>query len=290
MKRSIPLWIAALLVSLATSAAASDLGPDGIAGERHPGKFVWFDLATEDPAAARAFYAAVFGWRFHPADGAPAGYEIIEGRAGKIGGMFKRVRPQGASVGARWISLISVADAARAADFVKRNGGEVIVPPATIAGRGTHAVFRDTQGAVFGVIAASGGDPADDPVLDGEIFWVDLFARAPETAAQFYAGLAGYEATQATTESGRKRWLLATGEVARAGIVPMPPGKNGPGWMPYVLVSDVAETLRRAVAAGGKVVVAPRADLLDRNIAVIADPLGGTIGIVNWVTRVEPLR
>ena len=284
------IWMAALLASLSTLAAASPLGPDGVAGERHPGKFVWFDLATEDPAAARAFYSAVFGWRFHPAPGAPAGYEIIEGAAGKVGGMFKRARPQGAAVGARWVSLMSVADAARAADYVKRNGGEIIVAPDTIAGRGTHAVFRDAQGAVFGVIAASGGDPADDPVLDGEIFWVDLFARAPESAAAFYAGLAGYDATQATTESGRTRWLLATGEVARAGIVPVPPGKSGPGWMPYVLVSDVGEAIRRALAAGGKVVVAPRADLLDRNIAVIADPLGGTIGIVNWVTRVEPLR
>jgi len=288
--RSIRFWAIAALAAWPLLTCAATLGPDGVAGERHAGKFVWLDLATEDPAAARAFYGAVFGWRFHGADGAPATYEIIEGPAGKVGGLFKRARPTGAPVGSRWLGLISVADPARAAEYVRRNGGEVIVPPTTIAGRGTHAVFRDAQGAVVGVLAAAGGDPADDPVLNGEVFWMDLFAPSPRDAAKFYAGLAGYDATEATTASGPTRWLLASGDIARAGIVPLPPGKNGPGWMPYVLVDDVADTIRRARAAGGKVLVEPRADLLDRNLAVIADPLGGTIGIVNWTTRVEPLR
>jgi len=36
------------------------------------------------------------------------------------------------------------------------------------------------------------------------------------------------------------------------------------------------------VSSGGRVVMAPRPDLLDGNVAVIADPRGGVIGIVNW--------
>jgi predicted enzyme related to lactoylglutathione lyase len=282
----------ALLAPLAAVgiAAASPLGPDGEPGRMHPGKFTWLELATEDPGAARAFYGAVFGWRFRTAEGAPSPYEIIEGPAGKVGGMFRRARPPGAPVGSRWLGLISIKDPARAAEYVRSNGGEVIVQPVNIAGRGTHAVFRDAQGAVFGVLAASGGDPPDDPVLDGEVFWMDLFTPAPAEAARFYAALVGYEATEVRLESGRARWLLASEDVARGGIVPLPAGRGGPGWMPYILVADVGDTLRRVQAAGGKVVVAPRADLLDRNLAVISDPAGGTVGIVNLVARVEPLR
>jgi len=284
-------FLAALVAAFATLCAhASALGPDGEPGRVHPGKFTWFELATEDPVAARAFYATVFGWRFRDAPGTPTPYEIIEGKAGKVGGLFRRARPTGAPVGARWFGLISVANPSATADYVRAHGGEVIQPPSKVTGRGTHAVFRDPQGAVFGVLAASDGDPPDDPVIDGEVFWMDLFTTAPGDASRFYSGLAGYQAIEARTESGRSRWLLSSEDVARAGIVALPPGRNGPGWLPYVLVEDVGDTMKRARAAGGKVLVEPRADLLDRNLAVIADPLGGAIGIVNWVTRVEAKR
>jgi len=284
-------FLAALVAAFAAlSAHASALGPDGEPGRVHPGKFTWFELATEDPSAARAFYGAIFGWRFRDVPGTPTPYEIIEGKAGKVGGLFRRARPAGAPVGARWFGLISVANPAATADYVRAHGGEVIQPPSKVTGRGTHAVFRDPQGAVFGVLAASDGDPPDDPVIDGEVFWMDLFTTAPGDASRFYSGLAGYQAIEARTESGRSRWLLSTEDVARAGIVALPPGRNGPGWLPYVLVEDVGDTMKRARAAGGKVLVEPRADLLDRNLAVIADPLGGAIGIVNWVTRVEAKR
>jgi predicted enzyme related to lactoylglutathione lyase len=287
MTRSFAALVATLV---ATALHASPLGPEGQAGVVHAGKFTWFELATEDPVAARAFYSAVFGWRFRAVPGTPTPYEIIEGKAGKVGGLFRRARPTGAPVGARWFGLLSVADPAASAEYVRAHGGEVIQPPSKVAGRGTHAVFRDAQGALFGVLAAADGDPPDDPVIDGEVFWMDLFTTAPADAARFYSGLAGYQAIEARTESGRTRWLLASEEVARAGIVALPPGKNGPGWLPYVLVDDVADAMKRARAGGGKVLVEPRADLLDRNLAVIADPLGGAIGIVNWVTRVEAKR
>src|SRR5947208_4961234 len=104
---------AALLHSAA--ALAGTLGPDGLPARTLPGKFIWFDLATEDPAAARAFYGAVFGWKFREVDGAPAGYTIIENASGKVGGLFRHPRPAGGKTGARWLSLISVADAAKTA-------------------------------------------------------------------------------------------------------------------------------------------------------------------------------
>jgi hypothetical protein len=57
--------IGALITALVVApATAAPLGPDGDPGRMHPGKVVWLDLATEDPAAAKAFYGAVFDWRF----------------------------------------------------------------------------------------------------------------------------------------------------------------------------------------------------------------------------------
>jgi len=281
MKRML-LAVTLALALLAREAAASPLGPDGTPGTRLPGKFVWYDLATEDPAASRAFYGAVFGWKFREPPGAPASYTLIENASGKVGGMFRRARPAGARVGARWLCVMSVADASKAAQAVLARGGQVLVAPTAVPGRGTHAVFRDPGGAPFGVMVNEGGDPADTPVADGDFFWLDLFTHDGEGEAAFYAAVGGYEVDEGIV-AGRARILLATNGIARAGIAHLPAGEDKAAWVAYVLVDDVPGTLARATKAGGKVLVAPRADLLGGNLAVISDPLGGVIGIVNWI-------
>ena len=280
-------YVTLLLALLASIGAfASPLGPDGDAGRRLPGKFIWLDLATQNVTSSRAFYGAVFNWKFHDVPGAPASYTIIENDSGKVAGMFRHIANAG-TLHARWLALLSVTDASAAAQFVRASGGQVLLPPRNVPGRGTHAVFRDPDGALFGVLASEGGDPADTPVEDGDVFWLDLFAPAPAKAAAFYAAVAGYDVDVGDV-AGRARTLLSTDGIARAGIAHMPAGASRPAWLAYVLVDDVPATLERALKAGGKVIMAPRADLLDGNLAVIADREGGVIGIVNWTGDVAP--
>jgi predicted enzyme related to lactoylglutathione lyase len=271
-----------LLAFTGGAAAAPVFPPIGVPGQQHPGKFVWFDLVTDDLPAARNFYGAVFGWQFRAVAEAPASYTVISHAGRNIAGMFEKAPPPGASSTARWLALISVGDPAKVARYVEQQGGSVIVPPATFAGRGTHVLFRDPQGAVFGVLKSESGDPADTPVADGDFFWLDLLARNPAKAAEFYRGLAGYEVDEQQLGTGMARAVLASGGYARAGIAPLPAPVKQPGWLPYILVDDVPGTLQKVRAAGGKILVEPRADLLDGNLAVIADPRGGVLGIVDW--------
>ena len=277
--------MAAGLLLTGAMALASTLGPDGERGVHHPGRFVWFDLATDDPASARSFYGKVFGWRFRAVEGASDGYTVIEHAGGKVGGMFFHPRGPGGKNETQWLSLMSVRDSAQAARYVKSKGGEVIVAPKGVPGRGTHAVFRDPEGAIFGVLAAEGGDAPDGPVADGDVFWLDLFARDPAKAAEFYAGLGGYEVNVNEDLPGGRRLTLASGGFARAGVAGLPEGVSRPGWLPYVLVDDVRGAVDRARKAGGRILVEPQAGLLDGNLAVISDPGGGVLGIVNWVSN-----
>ena len=253
----------------------------------YPGKFVWFDLVTDDPAALRQFYGAVFGWQFRTVGKPPASYALIENAGDNIGGMFYHVRPAGASSSARWLSLISVPDPAASVRYVEQHGGTVIAPLATIAGRGTHALFRDPQGAVFGVLKSESGDRPDTPVETGDFFWADLLAPDPAKATEFYVGLAGYEASDREANANVKRLVLSSEGYARAGIVPLPAPIKQAGWLPYVLVDDVVGTLQKATAAGGRVLLQPRPDLLDSNLAVIADPRGGIFGVVRWAAATD---
>jgi predicted enzyme related to lactoylglutathione lyase len=273
-----------VLLALVGTASADEpaFPPIGTAGKYLPGKFIWFDLVTNDLTSARQFYGAVFGWKFRTIGSAPGSYTLIEDEGRSIGGMFMRALPPEAKATARWLALISVKDPAEAARYVEQHGGKVIVPPANYRGRGTHALFRDPEGAVFGVLHSKSGDPPDTPVADDDFFWVDLLAPHPAQAAEFYKGLAGYEVNLRDVGPGVTRAVLASGGYARAGIAPLPPAVKQPGWLPYILVQDVAGTLAKVRAAGGKVLVEPRAELLDDNLAIIADPSGGVLGVVNW--------
>lgn len=267
---------------LLAAAAAGSAWAQPAGRPRHPGRFVWFDLATDDPAGARAFYGAVLGWRFTPVAGSAADYTLIDNDDGPVAGLFRQARPPNAPVGARWLSLISVSDPARSAQQVVQLGGQVLLPPTAVPGRSTHALFRDPQGAVFGVLAARGGDPPDDPVSAGDVFWLDLLTPEPARAAAFYAALIGYDVSESAPGEQPPRRVLSSQGIARAGIVALPPAAAQPGWLPYILVEDLPAVLQRSRAAGGRIVLAPRDEWLRGQLAVIADPNGGVIGLVDW--------
>jgi predicted enzyme related to lactoylglutathione lyase len=254
---------------------------------RLPGKFIWFDCVTSDTYGSKAFYGAVFNWDFHSIGSGPGRYTLIENKGRNIGGMHFRPRDQGGAQGSRWLSLLSVDDPAQAARYVETNGGKVVVAPTPFEGRGVHALFRDNEGAVFGVLKSQTGDPPDGTVTPGEFVWLDLFARDPKKAAEFYRGLAGYDVSVKETAAQTQRVSLKTNGLTRASIITLPKEIPDPGWLPFVHVDDVAAAVKRAAANGGKVLLAPRDDYFGGHVAVIADPQGGVIGIVN---RAEALK
>lgn len=282
-------WLAGAALALAVLCAAPPataaghlpaVNPQGPAVSI-PGSFPWFDLITDDLTTSRVFYGAVFGWTFRSVEWGESGYTVISLNGHDIGGMLVPAGPR--PVAARWLPLISVADTAAAARLAQRKGGKVLVAPADVPGRGTHAVLADPQGAVIGVLHSSSGDPPDAPVADGDFFWVDLFTTDPAKAAAFYSELAGYHTRESATELRRvDRLTLSSAGYARAGVEPLPQPQLRPGWLPYVQVDNVDATLSRATHAGGRIVLAPSAGLLNGQLAIIADPRGALLGIVDW--------
>src|SRR5210317_1691044 len=59
-------------------------------GERFPGKIIWRDLLTNDPAASQKFYGELFGWTFESVDDNSA-YTLIRHNGHMIGGMIDTV-------------------------------------------------------------------------------------------------------------------------------------------------------------------------------------------------------
>jgi len=247
-----------------------------------PGKFIWFDLATPAIVDQRGFYNDVFGWSYQTPVRTGDDYVLVMNRGKAIAGMFKVEPPGGEQDGATWIALMSVTDPVQALQTAKNHGGKVELEPVQVAQRGQHALIRDPEGALFGVLKSVSGDSPDQEVSIGGIIWVDLFTRDVEKMASFYSQLAPYSVTERKVVEGISGRLLSSQGAIRAGIVAVDEEANRSAWVPYVRVENVEATLAKVVEAGGFTIVAPDKVIFDGNLAVFVDPNGGVMGIIKW--------
>ncbi|WP_455219759.1 VOC family protein [Kaarinaea lacus] len=251
-------------------------------GKQLTGKFVWFELATLNLEKQQAFYSDVFGWTFQTISNTDDQYTLVKNGDRSVAGMFSIKPREGVTTAAAWIGLMSIDDPVKTANFVKANGGVVQSEPKSIANRGTYALLVDPEGALFGVLKSETGDPPDREVGIGDFFWMDLFAREPTKAGEFYQQVAGYELSKGEVKEDVDRVILTSHGKSRAGVVPLPDEANRAGWLPYIRVADVKATLKKVTAAGGFIMVEPTPELLDGNLAIFSDPQGGVMGVVKW--------
>jgi predicted enzyme related to lactoylglutathione lyase len=248
---------------------------------RHvPGKWVWAELFSEDTKTAAHFYAEAFGWTFQSFE-APrgAGYVLALSDGEPVGGMIQRDHTYDNTPGSRWLGMISVPDVKAAARYAAGHGGKVVVPPRLLTGRGEVAILADPEGAPFGVIHSSSGDPPDYLAEDRQWVWIELWAKDPKAMADFYSGLAGYEVEPVKRPDGSVGYFLASGGYTRCGIIPSPAPSVAPAWLPYLRVEDAKTATKQAEQAGARVVVPPSAAVRDGRVALIIDPTGAALGL-----------
>lgn len=247
---------------------------------RLPGKFVWADLVTDDVPAARKFYSQLFGWTFRDV----GDYVIAYNDDCPLGGLFQRPRPKDQSAQPRWFGYISVSSVERAKKTVTQSGGKVLLEPKQFPKRGEQAVFADPEGALFGVMKSSSGDPQDFLADPGDWIWIQLLSRDGRKAAEFYRTVGGYEIVENLETNRVSDFVLTSEGYARATVRTIPSAHTQvqPTWLPFVRVKSVAETVTQAKLYGGKVIIEPSPELLDSRVAVIADPTGAAIGIMEW--------
>jgi uncharacterized protein len=251
-----------------------------VSGPRLPGKFVWADLVTDDVPAARAFYGRLFGWTFREV----GNYTIAANDERPLAGMFQRPRPADSSAKPRWLGYFSVPNVGRAQQAAIQGGGRVLAEPKPYPKRGEQAIFADAEGAVFGVIKSSSGDPPDFLADPGDWIWIQLLSRDAGRAAAFYRAVGGYEPIENTASNRLGDYVLASEGYARATIrtIPKEHEQVQPTWLLFVRVKNLGESLAQTKQLGGKVLLEPKPELFDGKVAVIADPAGAAIGILEW--------
>ena len=248
---------------------------------RRPGKFIWADLVTDDVAKARDFYAQLFGWQFW----GMGAYAIAMNDGQPLGGMFQKPRPANdPKAKPRWFGYISVPNVSKAERAVTKAGGRVLAPAKDFPKRGEQAVFADPEGAIFGVLKSSSGDPEDVLAEPGDWIWIQLLSRDARKAGDFYRTVVGYEVIENTSTNRLNDYVLVSKGFARGTVRTLTSKREdvNPTWLPYVRVKSVSETVSKAKQLGGKVLIEPKLEVFGGGIAVLADPTGAAVGIMEW--------
>jgi predicted enzyme related to lactoylglutathione lyase len=275
-----------LALSVFTLAAAAALPPiaDPPTGEHRPGKFVWIDLVTSDLAVERRFYGEMFGWAFAVLGSGANGYTLAYHAGAPVAGMVERKSPPDQPRQSRWIAFMSVPDVAAAAKQVTGKGGRVLIPPRAVENRGDMALLADPDGAPFGLIDSSSGDPPDFLPEVGEWIWALYQSPDARSAAAFYQDLGDYDVQADDRFERAPHFILVAEGFARASLVEIPAQRSGllPDWLYFVRVKDIRGSLQRATTLGARIIAAPNPAVLDGRIAVIADPGGAPLGLLQW--------
>lgn len=271
-------WTTAIAAAVLLGACATQLPTLpalSTSGSHQPGKVVWHDLITPDLTASRAFYGSLFGWTF---DEVSSGYVLVRNQSRMIGGMASLDSPQQAGY---WIPLMSVADVDRSVDQVSRAGGDAVLKPFDLPGRGRVALVRDPQGAAFGIIRTIGGDPVDAKAPLNEWLWHEVWSQDVAASERFYKSLVGFTARQDDSEGLDYRFMSADGQ-PRMAVAQKPGDREGSTWAVYVRVADVAGMTKKAESLGATVLMAPRADVRNNTVAIITDPTGAGLVLQEW--------
>ena len=156
------------------------------------GHFVWYELITTDPEAAKIFYANVVGWDIGEVSMPGTAYTLFSFEETSVGGLLnlpKDARNKGAKP--HWIGYVGVDDVDATTDRIKQLGGYVHVSPTNIPNVGRFSIVADPQMATLALLETL--QPSQDRHVDsdtlGHVGWKELLAADLEKALAFYGEL-----------------------------------------------------------------------------------------------------
>jgi predicted enzyme related to lactoylglutathione lyase len=237
------------------------------------GHYIWHELVTPSPAAARGFYEALFAWQGREQDmGMPSPYTVFrhEGLERDVAGSMAAPMPE---VPPHWLAYLQVDDLDGALERARAREATMLAEPFEVPGVGRMAVIRDPQGAVVALMTAEADHPVEARPPVGSFCWTGLMTDDVDAAAAFYADVAGLQ----VGPMGDGKVLTRDGAPC-ASVSASPPGAPT-HWLAYVAVDDADDRARAAVELGATQHVPPTDMPGMGRFAVLADPAGAVFAV-----------
>jgi predicted enzyme related to lactoylglutathione lyase len=284
--------LAAALTGVEAQVPAGQQGPPaaGVQGnpEGFPGKFVWADLFTGDSSAAARFYSALFGWTSDVRQQNGRAHIVMSNSGHPVAAIVQRPGRRAGGARARWIGYLEVRNAAETIASATMAGGRTLAPIRPYS-RGLHAILADCEGSCIGIAQPNSDEQPYRPMGAGDWAWFELYAKNPRTARDFYTRVFDYQAVADTRASDPGHFILKVGDDDCAGIESIPDESGAqPDWLGFVEVGDVDSAVVRVPTLGGQVEGTASPGELGSRFAIISDPTGGLIGIVQFPETNSP--
>jgi predicted enzyme related to lactoylglutathione lyase len=247
------------------------------------GAFVWHELMTSDPAAARTFYGSVVGWSAQHSPVPGMDYWMFKAEETPVCGLMS-VPEEAKAQGARpmWVGYVGVDDVDAATEKVKNLGGVVYRPPADIPNIGRFAIIGDPQRTMLALFRFANPMPGEPPAPGalGHVGWNELYAVDWEKAFAFYSEMFGWRKDQAIPMGANGTYqLFAHGEHAIGGMMNKPAQMPMPAWTFYFNVDDIDAAVERTKSGGGQIINGPMQVPGGSWIAQALDPQGAMFAL-----------
>ena len=195
----------------------------------------------------------------------------------------------------QWMPHIQVADVARSVERALELGGSEALHARGDDGTSQWAVLLDPNGAAFGLIpvvskdevsSSEGAASRDAAASIGCISWLDLTVANASASRDFYQKVVGWSVQDVEMEDTSERYadysMLGDDGNPAAGVCHARGGNLGlpPVWILYLPVGDLAESLRRVQAEGGKLIKKTTGADGGYSYAVVQDPVGACLALV----------
>jgi predicted enzyme related to lactoylglutathione lyase len=251
--------------------------------EYPPGTFCWVELGTSDAAAAKKFYAELFGWSFNDQPVGPdLVYTLLQLEEKDVAALYqlnKELTEQ--RVPPHWLSYVSVSSADETAGKTGGLGGKVLKEPFDVFDLGRMAVLQDPTGATFAVWQPRTHPGALLVNQPGTLCWNELITADVAAAGKFYTALFGW--TAESQQMGPVNYTsFMNGERPAGGMIAISKemGEVPPYWLVYFAVADCDQTVGKTTSLGGTI-TAPALDVPGvGRLAVAQDPQGAFFAFI----------
>lgn len=249
------------------------------------GRFVWYELATNDVETAKAFYSSVVGWGIADAPTPGSNYTIFTAGGAPVAGLTT-LQPSPQKAGAapgQWRGYVGVDDVDAAASRAKKLGGKVHMPPTDLPNLSRFSVIADPQGATLALIKRreAGQEPPAQPEGLGHAAWRELVAIDLERAFIFYSKLLGWQKADAIPNPVGSYQEFSAGAEPIGGMFARLDGVAFSLWLYYFRVSDIEAAAKQVEALGGEIIYGPLTVAGAARIIQCQDSHGAVFGLMD---------
>jgi predicted enzyme related to lactoylglutathione lyase len=254
------------------------------------GSYIWYELLTPDPVAAKTFYDAVVGWNIEAQPSGEMDYRMIGRSDGGNAGGVMRLTDEMRGHGAKpiWLGYVAVDDVDASVASIEQAGGKTLLPAFDIPDIGRIAMVTDPQGVPFYVMKPTPPAGNEDKVSDvfsvdqpQHVRWNELSTTDSDTAVAFYGSHFGWaqEGDMDMGEMGKYRFIQNRGTTIGA-VMPKPPQLPVSLWTYYIGVENIDRAAEAIKSGGGQILHGPM-EIPGGEFSLNAlDPQGASFGLV----------